>query len=52
MGVDEMDIISAMVDKVLRSARIVGDTEYILDEEFRERMEALVSELCGKFLIR
>jgi len=51
MGVEQMDIISEMVDKVLKTVRIINDTEYEIDENFCNEMTGRVSDLCEKFVM-
>jgi len=52
MGVEEMDSISAMIDAVLKEVKIISDTEYSIDESFREQMRDQVKELCSRFPMR
>jgi glycine hydroxymethyltransferase len=51
MGVEQMDIISEMVDKVLKTVRIINDTEYEIDENFCNEMTGRVSDLCERFVM-
>ncbi|TFG49673.1 MAG: serine hydroxymethyltransferase [Candidatus Brocadiia bacterium] len=52
MGADEIDLMAAMIDKVLRAVKVLSDTSFELDEAFRAQIEARVCELCERFLIR
>jgi glycine hydroxymethyltransferase len=49
MTAEEMDGISAMIDAVLKSAKISSDTEYEIDESFRDNMRDKVRQLCNRF---
>ena len=49
MGVEEVDSISAMIDVILKRVKIISDTEYSIDESFREQMRDQVKELCSRF---
>lgn len=49
MGAEEMKQIAAMIDAVLRKVEIESDSEYRIDQEFKESMLAQVQLLCSKF---
>jgi len=49
MGQDEMELITQMVDRVLRRVEILGEREYVLDAGFKTEMREKVRELCAKF---
>jgi glycine hydroxymethyltransferase len=49
MGVEEMGSISALIDAVLKKVKILSDSEYRIDESFKEKMEEQVKDLCSKF---
>ena len=52
MGNKEMDGISGLIDAVLKGVKIIGDSEYKIDESFKEQMKNKVKELCSKFPMR
>ena len=52
MGAEEMARISAMIDAVLRRIKIISDSEYEIDEPFRNESRDRVKELCSRFPIR
>ena len=52
MGLEEMDRISAMIEAVLKKVEIISDTEYNLDETFKERTRGEVKDLCSRFAMR
>ncbi len=49
MGSEEMESISTLVDVVLRRVEIIGDTEYRIDESFKDETRGRIKELCSKF---
>jgi glycine hydroxymethyltransferase len=49
MGLKEMDSISALIDAVLRKVEIISDSEYRIDESFKEKTQTKVKDLCSKF---
>jgi len=49
MCVEEMGSISGLVTGVLREVKIVSDSEYKMDEFFKERIRTQIKELCGRF---
>ena len=49
MGTKEMDIISALIGAVLKRVRIISDSEYEIDEVFKEEMRNEVRDLCERF---
>ena len=52
MGPEHMEIISALVDVVLRRVEIISDTEYKIAESFKSETTGRVKELCAKFPMR
>jgi len=52
MGDKEMGSISPMIDAVLKAVKIISDTEYEVDESFKNEMRDKVKALCGKFPMR
>jgi len=52
MGLEQMDIIAGLIDTVLKSVQIKSETEYELDETFRNRIVVKVRELCSEFPLR
>ena len=52
MGGKEMDSIAAMIDAVLKGVKIISDSEYRIDESFKDEMRNKVKDLCSKFPIR
>ncbi|MBA7687387.1 Serine hydroxymethyltransferase [subsurface metagenome] len=52
MGAEEMDRIAVLIDAILKGVKIVSDTEYRIDESFKEQMRNKVKDLCGKFAVR
>ena len=49
MGEPEMETISGLIDGVLRSLVIEGDTQYRMDETVKSATKAKVRELCEHF---
>jgi glycine hydroxymethyltransferase len=49
MGPKEMDGISALIDAVLRKVEVISDSEYKIDESFREKTQTTIKDLCSKF---
>jgi glycine hydroxymethyltransferase len=52
MGADEMDKVSRLTDAILKRVKIINDTEYKMDESFRNESRDKVKELCRKFPMR
>jgi len=52
MGLDEMNNISAVIDTVLKSVKIVSDREYRIEDSFKEQMRNKVKDLCRRFPVR
>lgn len=52
MGLEEMESISALVDAVLKGVEIISDSEYKIDESFKDETRGRVKELCSKFPMR
>ncbi len=51
MGAEEMDSIAVLIDEVLKGVKIISDSEYSLDESFKEQMRNRVKDLCSKFAV-
>jgi len=51
MATEQMDEIAGMIDSVLRQVKIASDTEYKIDDSFRNQTRAHVKDLCGRFPI-
>jgi glycine/serine hydroxymethyltransferase len=49
MGADEMQHIAVLVDAVLRTVDATFDTEYRLDQSFKDTVGEKVKTLCDKF---
>jgi len=49
MGAEEMARIAGLIDVVLKGVKIISDSEYSLDESFKEQMRKKVNDLCGRF---
>ena len=49
MGPEQMHSIAQLIDAVLRTVDIISDTEFRIDESFRNKTLARVEELCSKF---
>ena len=52
MGTAEMESISALVDVVLRGAKVKSDSEYEIDKSLRDEVRDKVKQLCGRFPMR
>ena len=52
MGAKEMDSVSALMDAVLRKVEVVNDSEYRIDESFKEKTQTKVKDLCSRFPMR
>jgi len=52
MGAEEMGSISALIDSVLKKVQVVSDSEYKIDESFKEQTKGRVKDLCSRFPIR
>ena len=52
MGSKEMDSISALIDAVLRKVEVISDSEYRIDESFKEKTQTKVKDLCSRFPMR
>ena len=48
MGTEQIDIIAGLVDSALRSAQILSDRQYRIDESIRDEVRACVNQLCDK----
>lgn len=51
MGTEEMDTISALIDATLKNVKIVSDSEYKIDEPFKQQTKKQVKDLCSNFPI-
>ena len=49
MAAEEMDSIAAWIEAILKEVKIISETEYSLDESFREQMKSKVEDLCSRF---
>jgi len=49
MGDEQMQSIAKMVDAALKNVEIISETEYKIDNSFRERTRAKATELCRRF---
>ncbi|MBN2139326.1 MAG: serine hydroxymethyltransferase [Sedimentisphaerales bacterium] len=49
MGGEEMKMVAALIDSVLRGVEIGGEGRYRLDDDLRERVRAEVLGLCRRF---
>lgn len=49
MGGKQMQSIAELIDAVLKRVEIISETEYKIDNSFREQIRTKVAELCGKF---
>jgi glycine/serine hydroxymethyltransferase len=49
MGPEQMDEIAGMVDAVLKNVRIISDTQYTIDESFKNKIVSQVQDLCSRF---
>ncbi len=49
MDIGEMDVISAMINSVLKSVKIISENEYGLDTSFKEQMKKQAKDLCRRF---
>jgi glycine/serine hydroxymethyltransferase len=52
MGPKEMESISALMDSVLKGVEIVSDSEYTIDNSFKEQTQLKVKDLCSRFGMR
>ena len=52
MGSEEMHNIASLIDAILKRVEIISQREYRIEESFREKMKAMVEDLCGKFTMR
>jgi glycine hydroxymethyltransferase len=49
MGIEQMDEIARLVDAVLKNVRIISDTQYTIDESFKNKIVSHVQDLCSRF---
>lgn len=49
MGVSEMEICASLIEQVLDSVVPVGTSDFILNDQVRDRVRARVTELCEAF---
>jgi glycine hydroxymethyltransferase len=52
MGENDMEKIAGMVDAVLKEVVIVGESEYRINEAFRDQMREQVRDFCRGFSVR
>ena len=49
IGGKEMDSIAALTDAILKTVEITSDSEYRMDESFKNQMREKTADLCSKF---
>jgi glycine hydroxymethyltransferase len=49
MGAEEMGEIAQLIDMVLREVKIISETEYEIEDTFREEIRNKVEGLCARF---
>ncbi len=49
MGLKEMDTISALIDTILKNVKMVSDSQYCIEESFKNEIRGKVKDLCSKF---
>lgn len=49
MGGEQMQRIAELIEAVLKRVKIISETEYKIDNSFREQIRAKAVELCDKF---
>jgi glycine hydroxymethyltransferase len=49
MAIEQMDEIAGMMDAVLKAVEIINETNYKMDEVFKEQIKKKVKKLCGRF---
>jgi glycine hydroxymethyltransferase len=49
MGGEQMQSIAELIDAVLKHIEIISETEYKIDNSFREQIRARIAELCDEF---
>ena len=49
MGAEELGLISAVIDEILKEVKITSDTEYKIEESFKEQTRSKVKSLCSRF---
>lgn len=49
MGKKEMAEIASLIDMVLKEVKIISETEYEIDDSFKNQMRERVMQLCSKF---
>jgi glycine hydroxymethyltransferase len=52
MGGEQMQRIAELIDEVLKRIEIINETEYKIDNSFREQIRAKAAELCDEFPMR
>ncbi len=50
MGTEQMDLIGSLIDKALRGTEVLGEDEYAIDEEIKERIRSRVAQLCREYV--
>jgi glycine hydroxymethyltransferase len=51
MGAEEMEAIAQLIDIVLREVKIISETEYEIEDTFRDEIRGKVESLCAGFPI-
>ncbi len=49
MGLKEMDTISALIDTILKNVKMVSDSQYCIEESFKNEIRGKVKDLCSRF---
>jgi glycine hydroxymethyltransferase len=52
MGTEEMGSISELIDAILKKVEIISDSEYRIEESFKEQKREQVKDLCSRFPMR
>jgi glycine hydroxymethyltransferase len=50
MGTEQMDLIGTLIDEALRVAEAIGENEYVIDGDVRERICSRVAQLCKEYM--
>jgi len=51
MGPDEMGGIAEMINAILKKVKVTANSEYGLDESFRDKVRGQVKDLCSRFVV-
>jgi glycine/serine hydroxymethyltransferase len=49
MGIAEMQTISELINAVLKRVKVISDSQYEIDESFRDEIAGKVKQLCSRF---